>query len=139
VSATTQPSAPDPPPTDDPADAQIEAAEQEALELHLASLRESLPDYLDLDDEGNVVPAEGFQICPACRGTTVIPEAAPLSPLYAPCPHCQGWGRVSTGSRLSETANITCDSCQGNGFVKKQDWIVAHPGEPSPWENENAE
>ena len=125
--------APEPAPLPpDPADEQLDdlaEAEAETLELRKRALRDGLPEWLDVDDDLNIVPAEGFIRCPLCAGDGVTRPEFAQDPTTMTCPDCRGQGQVSTGSILKETMIRSCPSCSGNGFVDRASWEAIHPPE----------
>lgn len=64
--------------------------------------------------------SEGLAECDKC-GTMGLVEPGPqpqTHPFFIPCPTCNAFGQVLTGSLVSEHTGINCPDCAGRGFLE---------------------
>lgn len=63
------------------------------------------------------------QVLPETRAAVMISMGENPDPQYLPdprankCPTCDGWGRVSTGSKVNRQDTLDCTECQGRGWI----------------------
>lgn len=64
--------------------------------------------------------AEGLEECDKCGAMGLIePGPEPKShPFYIPCPTCNAFGQVLTGSHVQEHAGVSCPDCAGRGYLE---------------------
>lgn len=63
--------------------------------------------------EAEIIP------CPTCHGFAFLPAEVPPSPIHETCPDCQGRGHVRTGSLVESQRELSCPTCNGNGWKQK--------------------
>jgi hypothetical protein len=89
--------------------------------------------YGDLWGEREVCPLcmqEGFIVPPGPEGfdpehrmvvLSAMGEGAPVTfkqnPKFVPCEHCDALGFLATGSRREGYTDVSCDRCDGKGYV----------------------
>lgn len=108
-------------------------AEREAEEAEAAG---DDPEELEEPEQPEPEEAEphAAHICPLCDGTGSLESAPPQDPYSRRCEVCDGFGEVTTGSRVAESIVRGCQACGSTGWVD-----VPRHSEPPPREPEHAE
>lgn len=64
---------------------------------------------------------EGFEPCDKCDALGLVPPAPPARghEFFKPCPTCNGYGQLMTGSLSEQYAAIECVDCGSRGYLER--------------------
>ena len=122
------------------ADEQAQAASEAEIERQQKALDRATKSYLDKLRATLGEDLSGFQPCPLCADgwpgirLPVMPSPEHVAavkvaigedpdpdlagdPYSRRCDHCDGYGKVSTGSRISGQKSAQCYDCKGRGWI----------------------
>lgn len=115
--------APDTPPAPAPPEPdRLSEVDAEAFRLELERARKEAPEWMHIDDDGNVSIREPWVQCPLCSGNGVTKMEFKQSPTHMTCPDCQGLGDIATGSLVPGKDHLMCVTCAGAGWMLTEDW-----------------
>lgn len=92
----------------EPSDKQLRDLDKENVR-HIASVHRIMGHF-----------SEGLAECQEC-GTMGLVEPGPkpqTHPFFIPCPTCNAFGQVLTGSLVAEHTGVNCPDCAGRGFLE---------------------